>query len=267
MNKGDQRRFVEIFVDFTKDGVKAVPDDNEVEVIMKRVIPQHSNGFVEFLRYKSNYEYEDPDKWDAWYDALTYEDIDETEIKKFGLPSKKIKYDCNWSKQMVIELYEIAKEFVEEASKLPLYSANIVVGYKFDKAGMHMFFYSPRNVELPKELKKSFYNHSVRTAVDTLFKQYACGKEGKSDTFSSKADAVLSKYKEIANSNKIYIKRSIASLNDDDRYYTGRWWTIDSGCVSSNIGGEDSEFLNNNFAFDLFEVVNDQKITKSLPSA
>lgn len=266
MNKTDKKKFVELFVDFTKDGVKAIPTDEEVEVIMKKVIPQHSNGFVDYLRYQATYEHEDPDEWDRWYEALTYEDIDETEIKKYGLPSKKIKYDCDWTKQMVIELYEVAKEFVEEAQKLPLYNSNIVVGYKFDKAGMHMFFYAPRNVDLPKELQKSFYNHSVRTAVDTLFKQYACGKEGKSDTFSSKADAILNKYKEIANSNKVYIKRSIASLNDDDRYYTGRWWTIDSGCVSANISGEDSETFNNNFAFDLFETINDQFITKSLPS-
>ena len=81
----DEKKYIEVFVDFYRNGEKAVPDDLECEYILKsRKIPDvYIREFKSYLRSKSHTkELEDLDAYDAWYDQLTYETIDDIDVKQ-----------------------------------------------------------------------------------------------------------------------------------------------------------------------------------------
>lgn len=262
MNILDKKLYIRLFVDFIKDDKKVTPDDSEVEYILTKIPDSFMDSFEYWLRSKAN-EIEDEDEWDKWYETVQFEDLDEDEIKSHYLPTKKKVIVYNWETELALKIYKLAKEFVEAAKALPLYDANLVVGYKFNNYGMEVYYYAPKKVQLNKACSKNGYNLQVRKQVYELYKQYFAGSNG-SDSYLGEAQKLLkNKYKTVMKENNIFIGENTTevsskdSVNDAD-YYTGRWWGISYYEVTS----PDEDFLHR-----FFEYVNDSYESQHRPEA
>ena len=124
MNRDDKKLYIRLFVDFIKEGTKVTPDEAETDFILTRIPETFLNNFADWLKCMSN-RYEDEDEFYKWYDNVQFEDISDTEIKQYNMPSKKKTIYFNWDTKLILGLYELAKQFVNDAQKLPLYDANI----------------------------------------------------------------------------------------------------------------------------------------------
>ena len=262
MNRQDERKFVEVFVNFIKDGKADTPTDNELEYVFRKTPPMYVEGFGEYLKYKSNTtELEDPDAWDNWYDTFTYDDIDEMDIRRFSLPTKKITINFGWAEQLANGIYKCAEAFVQESEKsYNLLDNNVIVGYEFSSRGIYIYYFSPKNVELSKNSKNRGYGAS-RTQINELF-----------TTYTGEAAKLISQFKGVMNSEGVFIKPNISRSEStkkvvngkeieipDPDYYSGRWWCISNYDVTSNVNSTESA---NSFTYEFFNIINEKYESK-----
>lgn len=260
MNRDDKKLYIRLFVDFIKEGTKVTPDEAETDFILTRIPETFLNNFADWLKCMSN-RYEDEDEFYKWYDNVQFEDISDTEIKQYNMPSKKKTIYFNWDTKLILGLYELAKQFVNDAQKLPLYDANIVVGYKFTNYGLEVFYFAPKGTELNKACSKNGYDLKVRKEVYELYKKLFAGSHGSED-YKGEAQLLKDKYKPICDELGICIGENTAEISakageNDEDYYTGRWWGISYYEVKA-----DEEFQH---AF--FENINDTYESKRRPDA
>ena len=259
MNKDDKKLYIRLFIDFVKDGQLIKPEDKDVDYILTKIPNSYLEQFDYWLRAKSN-EIEDEDDFYKWYDNITFDDLTEDEIHKYYLPSKKKTIYYNWETELALSIYKLAKDFVDEAKKLPLYESNIVVGYKFDNYGMDVFYYAPKGKQLPKSCLKNGYDLKVRKQVYELYKKFFAGSNGQ-DSYSGEAQILIKKkFKPQMEAENIFIGENTSEVSSkasetDADYYTGRWWGI--SCYEVNAQDD--------FSHRFFEYVADSYESKARP--
>ena len=256
----DEKKYIEVFVDFYRNGEKAIPDDLECEYILKsRKIPDvYIREFKSYLRSKSHTkELEDIDAYDAWYDQLTYETIDPIDFDRYRLEDKKFRIDIGWEHTMMMQIYKLAKSFISEAEKLALYDNNLYVGYKFYENGVQIYFYSPKGVELNKICKKG--TGPLKVQLNNLFNEHINKIEAilKNNKANAEKDGVILN----SNTTRISVSKDVdkdgneVNLEDED-YYCGRCFSI----MSYDITVPDEKYLRH-----LFNIIKDTYESKRRP--
>ena len=256
----DEKKYIEVFVDFYRNGEKAIPDDLECEYILKsRKIPDvYIREFKSYLRSKSHTkELEDIDAYDAWYDQLTYETMDPLDFDRYHLDNKKFRIDIGWEHTMMMQIYKIAKSFTTEAEKLALFDNNLYVGYEFSTRGVMVFFYSPKGVELNKICKKG--TGPLKVQLNNLFNEHINKIEAilKNNKANAEKDGVILN----SNTTRISVSKDIdkdgneVNLEDED-YYCGRCFSI----TQYDITAPDDKYL-----IKLFGIIKDAHSSKRRP--
>lgn len=261
----DEKKYVDVFVDFIKEGKLSHPsNDIEYEYVIRKIPPVRVNGFKAYLRSCSlRPELEDLDAYDRWYDDLTIDKIAKEDFARWNLLEEKVTIQYGWEHSIANNIYKAAKEYVNDAEKLNLYDNNLYVGYEFSARGIQVFFYAPKNVELCKTCKNGV--GSAKVEVNNAF-----------NAFISKAEKILQDYKQIANSQGIFIDKNISRIEVDKEpdangniikipdpdYYCGRCFSISKYDISSNINSVEGT---STFDIMFFSIVKDSYTSKQRP--
>ena len=266
MNRQDLDKFVEVFVDFIKDGKTTTPNDEEKDYVISKINPVKLEMFERFLSDKSiRPDYENPDDWDRFYDNTSIDTIDKRDLAHYNLPEEKIKIDYNWYKAYMNGLYHLAQRYVEACEKnIDLYDNNLVVGYEFSKRGVWVFFCAPKGTELNKTCKNGA--GPKRIDVNVIFNE-----------FLAHAKALLMDYKKVANEQGVYIEPCVSRAEatvkvingkevkiPDPDHHSGRWFSIGSYDITSNANSSET---NNPFTYELFNIVRGEYKSKRRPDA
>ena len=168
MNAQDKKKFIDVCMEITKYGQKVNCAPNEIDDILSGVDENYLRGFARFLGDKScSPELEDEAAWDNWYENLTYEDIDERDIDRYGLPAPKIQKAYGNDETFVKNVLNYAREYYDNcATFVKPQEHNLYVEYQFGESGIFIQFISRGDRTLAKG---KAYERQIRTKIDNEF--------------------------------------------------------------------------------------------------
>lgn len=119
MNTLDKMKFITIFVDVIKYDKKVPCSMSEVDAIIPLIKDDYLDNWERYLYHQSGLpEFEDEDVWDEWYDNLDFEDLDEKDIRRYDLPTNKIKVELENSNILMSDIHKVIKEFFNDATDI-----------------------------------------------------------------------------------------------------------------------------------------------------
>lgn len=235
---------VKVFVDYTKgDERLEIPkrgtDELEQLVKIAHITESNINGFRSYLKTKLRRFNDDEAELGEWLDTLTFEDIDDTDLKIYILPINKIKVNQGDEFYLITGLYEAAQQFITDLKGIK--QADDVIGrYRFFQGGITVeYFY-----------RKGMPSTNAKKQASTAHK-----------AFIAKAKECVTKFNENNDIYKIEWTKSISPVFEFEEEFNGKEYVGMSLNIAASVdlSRKDKNEVDQAYSHYLFNMINDEK--------
>ena len=186
-------KFTEVFVNLVEDG-KVLNDSSNFDFRLKQTKPNYETyrrNWEDFINSKMDSM--DEDRFDDWFENLTFEDIDPRDIYKYKLPEEPITIDTKLGVSHLLKIANLLRKTYEESKSLVTNNDSCILDIDLSTKQLliQVIMTGNTNTQI-KQLFKTTKN-TTENIIDSLKEEAGISRDNKNIFFSRQGLKIDSK--------------------------------------------------------------------------